>query len=247
MGLKLQLASFVNNASLKIAIWQKSIPKLETTRLGTNYGGYFMPTDLLFSQKEKVLISGGLGFDISFDLALIEAGFTVIGVEPIAESIQYVEETISTLGILNRYELVPRAISDHTGHEEFRAPLESKNYHWWANQNSSSDNFKTATFPCISIKEVSEIAQSRGNLIVCKFDIEGHEIRVIESVLKNDIKFDWLMIEMDYLNLVRTHQFPKKFYRAIKVRFLMVKMNRAGYLFVLNEGFNFFWSGSKQI
>ena len=57
-------------------------------RLGSNYGGWWIPKSILEdNSKSRVLISAGLGFDVTFDKALLDAGFEVIGLDPLEESV----------------------------------------------------------------------------------------------------------------------------------------------------------------
>lgn len=63
----------------------------ELTRIGTNYGGYWVPKVALRADSfPKKAISGGLGGDISFDLELIKHGWKIIGIEPDGSSIDWI-------------------------------------------------------------------------------------------------------------------------------------------------------------
>ena len=53
----------------------------DLVRLGTDYGGWWVPRDLL--GPESVCFCAGVGTDVSFDVALIETfGCTVLGIDP---------------------------------------------------------------------------------------------------------------------------------------------------------------------
>lgn len=231
----------INSLALAIAIGKNPKERPNTVRLGTEYGGYLIPIEYLSSGRKKVLVSAGLGFDISFDLSLIEHGFTVIGVEPVMESINWVRESIITENVSESYQLIPKAISRSGGVKEFHSPLLSRNYQWWANQNPLNIHRDTASFSCIAVLDVLELARSQSEIVIGKFDIEGSEIEIIQSIIEDNLIFDWLIIEMDYLNLVRSSNLVKRLYRAIKVKGLMRQLRKSGYIFVLNEEFNFFW------
>jgi hypothetical protein len=41
------------------------------------------------SHLDRVAISAGLGFDVSFDKSLLELGFTVIGLDPLADCVAH--------------------------------------------------------------------------------------------------------------------------------------------------------------
>jgi len=210
--------------------------------LGSNYGGYYVPNEILESKKVKTLISCGLGIDISFDLEMIKFGFKVLGVEPILESIVYVQDEIRTRNLENYYAFIPKAVSRNNGSHEFEPPLHARSYHWWADQSNSEIPLEKVTLPCISLESILKRVDKFSHITVAKFDIEGSEIKVIESILENDFQFDWLIIELDYLNLIRTLDIRKRIQRACKVRKMMRDLKSKGYEFQFNEEFNFFWS-----
>jgi FkbM family methyltransferase len=215
----------------------------ETTRLGSNYGGYYIPNEILESKKAKTLISCGLGFDISFDIEMIKFGFNVLGIEPVLESIVYVQDEIRALKLENFYNLIPKAVSRKNGLHEFEPPLQARSYHWWADQSNSEIPLEKVILPCISLESILKRVDKFSQITVAKFDIEGSEIEVIESILENDFQFDWLIIEIDYLNLIKTLDIRKRIQRAFRVRKIMRALKSKGYEFQFNEEFNFFWRG----
>ena len=63
-------------------------PKL--VRLGTAYGGWWIPESYLEDQNRKrTVISIGIGHDVSFDKELLESGFQCIALDPISECIEF--------------------------------------------------------------------------------------------------------------------------------------------------------------
>jgi FkbM family methyltransferase len=237
----------LNFLVLVIVTGFKKENRCETTRLGSNYGGYYVPTTILETQKEKTLISCGLGFDISFDIAMIEYGFQVLGVEPINESIEYVQFEIQSHNLESKYILIPKAVSSISGFQEFKPLLYSHNYHWWANQGDSGLALEKIVLPSISLEDILHRITESSQITVAKFDIEGAEIDVIESILENGFRFDWLILELDYLNLIKTSDIAKKIKRSLKVRRMMRALESQGYTFRFNEEFNFFWDGPNSI
>lgn len=213
--------------------------------MGSNYGGYYVPNHILESKEAKTLISCGLGFDISFDIEMIEFGFKVLGVEPVLQSIEYVQDEIRARKLENYYDLIPKAVSKYNGLQEFQSPLHSPNYHWWADQSNSEMPLEKVILPCISLESILERVDEFSQITVAKFDIEGSEIEVIESIMENDFLFDWLIVELDYLNLIKTLDICKRFQRASKVRKMMRALKSKGYVFQFNEEFNFFWRGHR--
>jgi hypothetical protein len=62
----------------------RSIPKLSDARevrLGTYYGGWWLPELVTKNPEDFMFISCGLGHDVSFDLELLKLGIPVLGVE----------------------------------------------------------------------------------------------------------------------------------------------------------------------
>ena len=212
--IKSTLASGINALTIFFAKGHTSAFDAEATRLGTNYGGYLIPNEILSSDASRTLISGGLGFDISFDVSLIEFGFEVIGIEPVQQSIDWVRSEIRNLNISDRYSIIPKAISESGDFVEFRPPMRAKNYNWWAIQSDSDVQLKRVRFPCVSVVDLYNMASAQSDIVIGKFDIEGNEMQIIQTILNNGLKFSWLIIEMDYLNLIRTINFPRRIYRT---------------------------------
>jgi hypothetical protein len=86
---KIKLGHWLNLLTLKLTIlgnFKREDFKL--LRLGTEYGGWWIPLSALEDDRSKVLVSVGLGYDVSFDSELIERGFRVIGLDQQVESIK---------------------------------------------------------------------------------------------------------------------------------------------------------------
>ncbi|MHB8241283.1 MAG: FkbM family methyltransferase [Solirubrobacteraceae bacterium] len=65
-------------------------PREDLAKIGTAYGGWSIPTELI--SKDSVCYLAGLGEDASFDLALIERfGCTVYAFDPVPEAARYAE------------------------------------------------------------------------------------------------------------------------------------------------------------
>ena len=64
-------------------------PELELQRIGSEYGGWIVPTALL--REDWICYCGGVGEDITFDLGLIERyGCTVHAFDPTPRAISFV-------------------------------------------------------------------------------------------------------------------------------------------------------------
>lgn len=86
----------------------RPLARSDMSRLGTDYGGWTIPDDLI--DPAWVCYCGGVGDDISFDLAFIERfGCSVHAFDPTPSSIEYVKhldpdpsDSASSLGVCGR-------------------------------------------------------------------------------------------------------------------------------------------------
>jgi hypothetical protein len=54
---------------------------IRARRVGTDWGGWWMPEEVFLQNNKPTIISCGLGHDISFDLEMVSHGFRVLGIE----------------------------------------------------------------------------------------------------------------------------------------------------------------------
>jgi hypothetical protein len=86
-------------------------------RLGSDYGGWWIPKDVLDDKsKNRLMISVGLGFDVTFDQALLDSGFEVIGLDPLKDSINYANHE---LRIYPKFTSINMGLWTKTGIEKF--------------------------------------------------------------------------------------------------------------------------------
>jgi FkbM family methyltransferase len=161
-------------------------------RLGTEYGGWTIPKNLL--TKHSVCYCVGCGEDISFDLALADKySCEVFGFDPTPRSIAYVERVAS--GIRN-YHFQDVGIWEREGVVRFFAPQNSKHVsHSITNLQHSSDYIEIRT---VRLKQVLE-KNGHKNLSVLKLDIEGAENVVIGTIVEDKLSIDVLCVEFDEL------------------------------------------------
>jgi len=214
---------------------------LDLIRLGTSYGGWFLPENILrAADKKRVLVSGGLGHDVSFDKILLKNGFEIIGLDPLSECCEF---AINELGNSNSVSIIKKGLWTSSGNKNFFPP-KNKAHDSWSITNTQSALLQEATaFEVISlldlIKENPSIRNSDFSML--KLDIEGAESEIMKNLFSSDYKFDFIGIEMDFLSLIPFLAFKRRCRAIFTARQNMKIFKSAKYTFVHKENFNFFW------
>ena len=214
-------------------------------RLGTSYGGWYLPEKYLDSNVNKTVFSLGVGFDVSFDRELAREGFNVILVDPLSACISFAQKELS--GFPNCY-FENLAVSNFVGSEIFYPP-KNRQHDAWSSINvqstslDSAEIFKVVTLDSLVEKYRSVISTG---LLYLKMDIEGAEVKVIPQICNSAQKFDFLGIELDFLSLIPFLQLKKRILSVLSARKFLRDLNSAGYKLVRTDNFNFFWKGSEN-
>ena len=210
-------------------------------RIGTNYGGWWIPESfLIHSERKCVVISAGIGHDVSFDEGLLKAGFHCIAMDPLKECIEFARDKLAKYPNLILENI---GISSHTGIEKFFPPANSSHDSWSLSniQNVIYDSGKD--FAVISLSDLlvkhKELIDSA--VLVLKMDIEGAEKFVIPTICDLDFTLDYLAIEMDFLSLIPFVQMRRRVSEIFFTRSLLLCLQKKGYKLVKTENFNFFW------
>ncbi len=164
--------------------------KIKTTRLGSSYGGWIVATEPLRDRTSPIVLSFGLGDDISFDEAVCRNfGAVVYGFDPTPASLECLERK----GIPPNMQVIPVGISSFDGVQEFCLPEGEMR------GNFSSKAIKGKMTPCrvmrydtlldtLSIKQID----------ILKLDVEGAEYEVIPQILSSSILPRQLLIEFHH-------------------------------------------------
>ena len=246
--IKRHLVGLQNKMLLKIiVIGRKRALGENLVRLGSAYGGWWVEKEILEDgRQDKSLISAGLGNDVSFDREMLRYGFSVLGLDPIPESTQYAK--LNLLGD-SRVDILTFGLWTTSGQLTFFPPTDSSNASWSIEKNSERSTNSAVALPVIALdqllKDYSHIRMSSYRYL--KMDIEGAELAVLNTLSNLDIKFDFLAVEMDVLQLVSFFDIRKRINRIIESRIMLKKLELQGYLLVHQEEFNFFWKLSRQI
>lgn len=169
-------------------------PRPDLTYIGTAYGGWIVPIDLL--NASSICYCVGCGEDVSFDLGLIQQfGCEVYAFDPTPRGIQHVTEEIPPNP---KYHFTPLGLWDEEAILKFYAPINP------AHDSYSALNLQhTERFVLGPVQRLSQIMRAHGHarLDLLKIDIEGAEYRVIESIIADKLDVRILCVEHDeYFN-----------------------------------------------
>ena len=145
--------------------------------LGSPNGGFFFDTQRV--QSNDIVLSFGVGTDVSFDLQLIEkTQCNVYGFDPTPKSIEWLAEQ----SLPDNYSFFPYGIALETGEVRFFLP---KNENHVSGSLMPMDYVDTHTTVDVPVKSMHDIIKDVDAMRVkaVKMDIEGAEYEVMPSVL----------------------------------------------------------------
>jgi FkbM family methyltransferase len=248
LRIKHLLVAIQNWVTIKISIFGfNSKPnKVELVRLGSDYGGWWLPSAAMSnSHIDRVAISAGLGFDVSFDKSLLELGFTVIGLDPLADCVAHAN---SKLAEFRRFTSLEKGLWKTTGVQSFFPPKHSEHDSWSATNIQQSPESMTKTFEVISLNDLFIMYPQleKCDYRILKMDIEGSELEVMKSLTTIQYRFDFIAIEIDFLSLIPFLKFGHRISMIKEARSLLRSFQAAGYQLVKTENFNYFWLPAKS-
>jgi FkbM family methyltransferase len=152
-------------------------PRPEVKEFGSKYGRWAIDTSLV--SNSTVLVSFGLGEDITFETSLMEQfGCHVFGFDPTPRSVRYISENISN----PRFKSFPYALADRDGLITFTMPPESVadqvSASAYAKYDSADD--KSISVPCLTLN-AAKAKFDIPKIDILKMDIEGAEFSVIKQ------------------------------------------------------------------
>jgi len=158
-------------------------------RLGSAYGGYTVPVDLI--RPDWVCYSAGLGEDVSFEVELARrCGCTVHAFDPTPRAIEHVRP----LAEANRHLVFhPWGLWRTDSTQRFYAPRNESHASYSIVNLQGSDEFIRAD--CRSVPSVlRELGHDRLDLL--KLDIEGAEYEVLASLVEGGIQPSVLCVDV---------------------------------------------------
>ena len=217
-----QLYLRVRNHALRLAFGILHRPQRvdEMTRLGSDYGGYFVPLGRLDAQS--ICYSGGVGEDTTFDEALIDrTGCTVEAFDPTPRAVAHADALANREP---RFHFMPVGLWSEDTCVDFFAPANPAHVsHSITNLQGTTETIR------VEVRRLSTVMEQLGHdhIDVLKLDIEGAEHEVIESMLTDSIRPAVLCVEFD---------------QPVKVRALratLATLAGAGYTLAGADGWNY--------
>jgi FkbM family methyltransferase len=166
----------------------RTISRSDMRRLGTDYGGWWVPTDLL--DDASVCYLAGVGEDISFDLALVEQfGCHVVAIDPTPRSAAHVADMHD-----KRFQFVPLGLWSRDEELKFYKPADPQHVsHSVMNIQGTESGF---TAQCVTVETLQAmLGYDRMDLL--KLDIEGAETAVLDAMLAGSVRPRILCVEFD--------------------------------------------------
>lgn len=221
--------------------WNKA-DSLKYTRVGTSYGGWWVPKAILDDElMEKVVISAGLGHDVSFDEGVANAGFKIIGLDPLSECISLASKVLARFG--NQITLIESGLWSSTGRIKFFAPKVKTHDSWSATNAHGVTADQYLEYKVTNLSDLKSQYESLLNpgFVMLKMDIEGSEVEVLKNIIKNRHYFDFLAAELDFLSLIPFKDVKRRLSGIREGRRILSELEKLGYEYQFNEGFNCYW------
>lgn len=168
----------------------KILARSDLLKLGTSYGGWIIPINLL--SADSICYCVGCGEDISFDLSLIEEiDCNVFGFDPTPRAIQHVKMITKNN---NKYYFCEVGLWDEDDVLKFYAPKDCTHVsHSLLNLQRTEDYFEG------KVRRLSGIMKENNHkkIDLLKLDVEGAEYNIIDSIIEDRINIKVLCVEYD--------------------------------------------------
>jgi len=189
-------------------------------KLGTNYGGWYIPKKISLS-KNSIVYSGGVGEDMSFDLLLNDKyGCNILLIDPTSRALNHYNEVrqffekktsfsfkediqpdykecIENINPnFDNFEYINEGLWKKKGTMRFYKQTNEK----YVSQ-SLIENMFGESYDTIQVNSIKHIMDQRGHeqIDLLKLDIEGAEIEVINQMLDDNIYPKYVLVEFDLL------------------------------------------------
>lgn len=201
-------------------------------RLGSDYGGWYVPTSEL--GPNSIVYSAGIGQDISFDKALIMNCHCVVhGFDPTPAAIDFVEKQFAERLLSLQFCFEPVGLWDAETTLQFFAP---KTRGWVGSYSALNlQGTEERESILVPVKRLSTLMRENGHshIDLLKMDIEGAEYRVIDEIIEKKIPVHWLCIEFDQ---------PVPFWTTNRA---LQRLKEAGYQLCKVDRWNFVFHNEK--
>jgi len=163
---------------------------LELKRLGTDYGGWTVPVNVL--NEDSICYCAGVGTDASFDFALLDLfGCSVFSLDPTPKAIAYMK---SEQYDRNKLSFLPIGVLDKDVELPFYAPAKDIEVSCSIfDLHGRGQCFKARCYKLSSI--MKQLGHDHIDLL--KLDIEGSWRGIIPDIVNDGIKISVLCVEFD--------------------------------------------------
>jgi FkbM family methyltransferase len=192
-GTGVQARAFVLDAVRRTThtVVQRTIqvtPRDDLLRLGTAYGGWWVPAGCISS--DSIVYSAGLGEDASFDLELISRfGCQVWAMDPTPRSIEFAQHISEP-----RFHFLPFGVWGEEAELQFYAPANPSHVSHSALNIQRTSKFFTAQ--CLPVRAfMDQLGHDRLDLL--KLNIEGAEGPVLDAMLDDGLRPKVLCVGFD--------------------------------------------------
>lgn len=239
-----KLVAFQNSLTLKLVLTGhgKHVNSLSLIRLGTSYGGWFIPKKVLEANQNSAVVSVGLGHDTSFDVEMVKKGWYLIGLDPLQECCELAKKELAPYG---NFTILNYGLASWSGTQIFYAPKVAGHDSYSTINAQQISNPVSVTFPVISLEDIFKryTKLSEANYKILKMDIEGAELEILNTSMNYVNRFDFLAVEMDFLSLIPFMSMFTRLKRIHAARNLLAELEQdLRWRLVRTENFNFFWS-----
>jgi FkbM family methyltransferase len=218
----------------------KHVGSIQIERFGTSYGGWWVPKFASELSVKKLLVSAGLGFDTSFDEALLARGWHAIGIDPLKESC---DRANSRFQGFKKFEILNCGLSVSDGHEVFYQPKNLHHDSWSTINVQSVENPQTISFPVVSMNTLRSQFFSEFDYPIrfLKMDIEGAELALFQDAIQEFDAYNILGVELDFLALIPFRKILLRITRILLARKILSRLSSRGWTLIHVENANFFW------
>jgi FkbM family methyltransferase len=167
---------------------------LATRRMGSDYGGWVVAVEPLSKAANPIVLSFGLGDDISFDEEISQSfGAYIYGFDPTTASMNW----IAGRGKPQNMQVFPIGIAKFEGRQKFSLPGNDSRGNFSAKANVGNPVI-CDVMPYSSILNLLKLQ----HVDVLKLDVEGSEYDVIPDIVSSPILPVQLLVEFHH----RLHQ-----------------------------------------
>ena len=219
-------------------------------KLGTNYGGWYVPTHMNLNEN-SVVYSGGVGEDMSFDLLLqCKYNCNVLLIDPTSKAIKHFDEVkkyynskqLFTGGIQKDYYSCIQSLSPNLDKLKYINiglwnKKEQLRFYKQSNENYVSqslvENMFGNNYDVVQVDSIKNIMdqQYHSHIDLLKLDIEGAEIKTVNQMLDDKIYPTYVLVEFD---LLLKNKDPRRSTHQLIERMI----TKEGYKMVKNDNLN---------